>query len=201
MPPILARARPSSRPPRSASTRSKRPRPPRRSDVDLHPIQAQASDVERAAVDAVLGPTPFAAPTGLRAVQARRHLLLPALHAAQSRVGWVSPGALGYICERLHVPPAEGYGVASFYALIALEERPRVVAHVCDDIACKAAGADAVVAELERTNAAGWVRSPCLGLCEQAPAAMLVVAGEVPFERSWGQVTAASVARALAEER
>ena len=168
--------------------------------MDLHPIQAQASDSERAAVDAVLGPATDAAPAGLRAVQARRHLLLPALHAAQSRVGWVSPGALGYICERLHVPPAEGYGVASFYALIALKERPTVVAHVCDDIACKAAGADAVVAELERSNPTGWVRSPCLGLCEQAPAAMLVVAGEQPFERSWGHVTAASVARAIDEK-
>jgi NADH-quinone oxidoreductase subunit F len=168
--------------------------------VDLHPIQAQPSDVERAAIDAVLGPATDASPTGLRAVQARRHLLLPALHAAQSRVGWVSPGALGYICERLHVPPAEGYGVASFYALIALKKQPETIVHVCDDIACKAAGADAVVAELERSNAAGWVRSPCLGLCEQAPAAMLVVAGEQPFERSWGHATAASVIRALDEK-
>ena len=45
-----------------------------------------------------------------------RHLLLPALHAAQARVGWISEGALNHICERLSVPPAEAYGVASFYA-------------------------------------------------------------------------------------
>src|SRR5207237_439870 len=43
-----------------------------------------------------------------------------------------------------------------------------------------------------------WLRSPCLGLCEQAPAAMLTVAGPVPFERSWGAASASSVARALA---
>ena len=122
--------------------------------MDLHPIQATPSEAERAAVDAVLGPAPSrrrrAAPVGLRDAAARRHLLLPALHAAQARAGWVSPGALGYICERLHVPPAEGYGVASFYALFALTERPAVVAHVCDDIACKARGADALIGEIER---------------------------------------------------
>ena len=41
------------------------------------------------------------------------------------------------------------------------------------------------------------MRSPCLGLCEQAPAAMLVVAGEKPFERSWGHATEADVVAAL----
>ena len=51
--------------------------------------------------------------------RARRHLLLPGLHAVQERVGWISAGALNYICERLTVPPAEAYGVATFYALLA----------------------------------------------------------------------------------
>jgi hypothetical protein len=58
-------------------------------------------------------------------------------------------GALGYLCERLHVPPAEAYGVATFYALFALAERPPVV-HVCDDLACHAAGADALIAALTK---------------------------------------------------
>ena len=38
----------------------------------------------------------------------RRHLLLPALHAAQARVGFISEGALTYICQRLTVPPGRG---------------------------------------------------------------------------------------------
>jgi NADH-quinone oxidoreductase subunit F len=180
--------------------------------VDLHPIQAKATDSERAAIDAVLGApngggtNGSPAVVGLREARAKRHLLLPALHAAQARAGWVSPGALGYICELLHVPPAEGYGVASFYALFALSERPPIVAHVCDDIACKAAGADALIADLERRVGhegaaradATWLRSPCLGLCEQAPAAMLVAAGEHPFERAFGHATTEAIAHALA---
>jgi NADH-quinone oxidoreductase subunit F len=169
--------------------------------VDLHPIQAQATEAERAAIDAVLGPANGASTVGLREAAALRHLLLPALHAAQARAGWVSPGALGYVCERLHVPPAEGYGVASFYALFALHERPPVVAHVCDDIVCKVAGADALVAELGPAGeGAGrtWLPSPCLGLCEQAPAAMLVAAGERPFERAFGHASAGEILSALA---
>src|SRR6185437_3115501 len=91
----------------------------------------------------------------------------------------------------------EGYGVASFYHLFSMKERPAVVAHVCDDIACKAAGADALCATLEGSLGARFARSPCLGLCEQAPAAMLVAAGEAPFERGFGHATAETVRRAV----
>ena len=82
--------------------------------------------------------------------RSRRDLLIPALHAVQSRIGWISQPALNYICRRLAVPPAEAYGVATFYALFATTPRPPVVAHVCDDIACRLAGAEDVCADLER---------------------------------------------------
>jgi NADH-quinone oxidoreductase subunit F len=80
--------------------------------------------------------------------------------------------------------------VATFYALFATSARPPVVAHVCDDIACRMAGAESLCADLERTLGpagepardahATWLRSPCLGLCERAPAAMFTVAGPEP---------------------
>jgi len=160
--------------------------------VDLRALERAPSEAERAAIDAVLGPRDDDAPIPLGAARRKRHLLLPALHAVQARVGWVSPGALGYICERLHVPPAEGFGVASFYALFALTERPRVALHVCDDVACKLAGADAIVTALERSDGdrarAHWHRSPCLGMCERAPAALWTRAGEEPKERLIGEL-------------
>ena len=62
---------------------------------------------------------------GGREMREKRHLLLPALQALQARVGWVSEGGLSYVCERLSVPPAEAWGVATFYALIATEPRPQ----------------------------------------------------------------------------
>jgi len=42
-----------------------------------------------------------------------------------------------------------------------------------------------------------WLRSPCLGLCDQAPAAMLQIAGENPVDRLFGGVTAASAAKVI----
>ncbi|MBL8742663.1 MAG: NAD(P)H-dependent oxidoreductase subunit E, partial [Myxococcales bacterium] len=172
--------------------------------MDLKPIAARATDVERDVIDGVVG-APAARPETVAESSGVRHLLLPTLHAIQGRFGWISPGALGYACERLGVPPAEGYGVATFYALFALAERPPTVVHVCDDIACKAAGAEAICNALAsevgeagtRRGSATWLRSPCLGLCEQAPAAMIVAAGATPVERAWGQASARDVVAAL----
>ena len=93
---------------------------------------------------------------GGHAIRARRAELLPALHAVQSRIGWISTPALNYVCKRLAVAPAEAYGVATFYALFATTPRPPLVAHVCDDIACRLAGAEGICADLTRAvGAAG----------------------------------------------
>jgi NADH-quinone oxidoreductase subunit F len=164
--------------------------------VDLHLSAARPDPAEEAAIDAVLGPA-APGPDGV-AAKAPRHLLLPALHAAQRRTGYLSEGALNHICRRLDLPPAEAYGVATFYALFALAPRPPRVAHVCDDLACRVRGAEAIAATLERAlgpaGAAGpdrpatWLRSPCLGMCEQAPAVLLQTAGEDGGERSFGGV-------------
>jgi NADH-quinone oxidoreductase subunit F len=196
--------------------------------VDLHLLDAEPTVEEREAVDAFLGapvsgweggerqPRDAHTAAGGHAARGRRHLLLPTFHAVQSRVGWISEGALNYIAERLTVPPADAYGVATFYALLSTVPRPRRVLHVCDDIACRCQGAVEVCAQLERTvgpayhhgpegehhaipeNGAVWLRSPCLGLCDQAPAALLTVAGDTPVERLFGNVTAPQAAQVLA---
>ena len=122
---------------------------------------------------------------GFHRSQERRHLLLPTLHEVQSSVGWVSHGALNYIAMSLPVSPAEAYGVATFYDLIATEERPPRVAWICDDIACKARGVDDKLIDLgegfggpgETIDGGMWRRSPCLGQCEKGSAAFVQVAG------------------------
>jgi NADH-quinone oxidoreductase subunit F len=170
--------------------------------LDIKTGHAQPSADERAAVDALLGPPASGweggprdgagrdgrvAYGGLAAVRERRHLLLPALHALQDRVGWISPGGLDYVCQRLTVPPAEAWGVATFYHLFATSPRPRRVLHVCEDLACRLAGAETLCGELEATvgppdthcgeGSATWLRSPCLGQCERGPAVLLLEAG------------------------
>ena len=113
---------------------------------------------------------------GYRRTAGMRHMLLPTLHAVQDRIGWISEGALNYVCERLGIPPAEAYGVAGFYALLALEERPPRVAHVCDDVACRTIGGKAILEELE--SRPDVHPSPCLGQCDRGPAAFFQRAGE-----------------------
>ena len=143
-------------------------------------MDAVASDAERSAVDAAIGTMSDrrvgqVAHGGPRRAAGRRTHLLPALHALQDEAGWISPGGLTYVCDRLDVPPAEAFGVATFYSLIATEERPRQVAHVCDDIVCLGAGAGEVLASLDDDTEVH--RSPCLGRCDQAPAVFVQNAG------------------------
>jgi NADH-quinone oxidoreductase subunit F len=173
--------------------------------VDIKVAGPPASAEELAAVDELLGPAQSGwqggsqslrdqrVAFGGRSARSQRHLLLPALHAIQDRVGWISEGALDYLCARLTIPPADAYGVASGYALLSLEPRPPLTVHLCDDIACMGAGVDALAATLERRlgpeanppagGAATWLRSPCLGLCDRAPAALVQRAGR-PGQRA-----------------
>jgi NADH-quinone oxidoreductase subunit F len=165
--------------------------------MDLHLMPEGATDAERAAVDELLGPPASGwdggdrrsvdghVAFGGREAREQRHLLMPVLHALRSRAGWISPGGLNYAATRLDVPPAEAYGVASFYGMFPTEPRPENVVHVCDDIACRLAGTEGVCASFERAfgpPGERWVRSNCLGLCERAPALLHQQAGDEPHD-------------------
>jgi NADH-quinone oxidoreductase subunit F len=197
--------------------------------MDLRISDAQPTTEERAAIDTLLGPPKSGWDGGKRdpvydthtaagghEARAQRHLLLPALHAAQSRVGWLSEGALMYVCTRLNVPPADAWGVATFYALFSTTPRPKTVLHFCDDIACKCRGADALIAKVEESMGpayhppagnhvevaeATWMRSPCLGMCDQAPAMLVQMAGPQPREVLIGDLTLEKLARITAADQ
>ncbi|HEY6492666.1 MAG TPA: NAD(P)H-dependent oxidoreductase subunit E [Trebonia sp.] len=172
-----------------------------------------ATDEERAAVDEVLGPPPSRWEGGARraedahvafgghAARARSHQLITVLHAVQEKVGWISPGAMDYVSERLTIPPATAYGVASFYAMFRTTPSPGAVVHICDDVACAVAGAEELCAEMTRrfgpegTDAAlngtgvTWQRSPCLGKCDRGSAALIQQAGAAAPRRDFAPVT------------
>ena len=109
--------------------------------------------------------------SGVTRRREQRHLLLPGLHLLQNSQGWISPGGLNYLAELLQVPPAEAYGVATFYDLFETEKpsAPGPQNHICVDAACAIAGSDDLISEIQ---AAGQRvhKSPCLGQCERAPA-------------------------------
>jgi NADH-quinone oxidoreductase subunit F len=197
--------------------------------MDIRLLGTEPTAEERSAVDDVLGPPSsqwdggergsdrdaHTADVGGRATREQRHHLLPALQALQARVGFITEGGLDYVCERLGVPPAEAWGVATFYAMLATTPRPRRVLHVCDDIACRAKGAAKLCAALEKRAGApishepegdhhtldrekpAWMHSPCLGLCDVAPAALVVEAGDQVVERSVGNANVETLAALL----
>ncbi len=151
--------------------------------ADLHIGSDQASEAERAVVDAVVGATLGPAVVveterlvlgGTTRRNERRHLLLPALHALQNQMGWISPGGLNYVSDQLQVPPAEAYGVATFYEMFRVDDpgHDQDVVHVCVDAACQIAGSAETIHQL---TAAGTKvhASPCLGQCER-PVAQFV---------------------------
>ena len=158
-------------------------------------------DTEREAVDAVLGVPAegwrgadrtvagLRSGTGGIAVRERRHMLLPALHALNDAMGWISPGGVNYLAQRLDIAPAEIFGVASFYGLFSLHERASRQVHVCIDLACQIAGA--VVPD-------GAHASPCLGLCERAPAVLVIETGGVPRRAVIGCATVSRIESAVA---
>lgn len=195
-----------------------------RAPMDLHIVGPAASALERAAVDSFLdgriGPASTGWDGGERdtardtriargghEARGHRELLLPTLHAVQDRVGWISQPAINYIARRLVVPPAEIYGVATFYALFTMAPMPAAVVHVCDDMACRLKGAEQIAADLERELGpaghpgqdarASWYRSPCLGQCDRAPAAMFTFAGDPCTRLNTGPLDSETILRRL----
>jgi NADH-quinone oxidoreductase subunit E len=119
--------------------------------------------------------------TALRAqYPERKSAVMPALHLAQERHGWLPPDALREIAEALDLTPAYVQAVASFYDMYHLEPTGRHEVAVCTNVSCALVGAQAVVEAFEETlgvkagetteDGEFVLRSfECLGGCGWAP--------------------------------
>jgi NADH-quinone oxidoreductase subunit F len=110
--------------------------------------------------------------------------LLPALHAAQKIYGWVSEPIAAEIARSLRIPLADVHGVIEFYSLFYNEPTSTHVIRVCTDVACALKNADGILEHLcahhglkpgqSRPDLSLTIEpSPCLGLCEFAPVALV----------------------------
>jgi len=110
--------------------------------------------------------------------------LLPALHAAQKIYNWISEETATEISKALRVPLADIHGVIEFYSLFYNEPIGTRVIRVCTDVACALKGGEKVLGHLcshhglrpgQTTPDLSLTieSSPCLGLCEHAPAALV----------------------------
>ena len=110
----------------------------------------------------------------------RRSAIMPALHLAQERYGWLPPEALREVAEALELTPAYCQAVASFYDMYHLEPVGRHEIAVCTNVSCALVGAQEVVEAFERElgiapgetteDGAFTLRTfECLGGCGWAP--------------------------------
>ncbi len=122
------------------------------------------------------------------------HRMLDILRDVQDQFRWISRETMATVAAKTGLTQVAVEGVASFYAFLSLTPSGRVTIRLCDDIVDRFAGLPAVVEAFEtalgfavgQTSADGAFSleyTPCIGLCDQAPAAMIndvVVTGLTP---------------------
>ena len=112
------------------------------------------------------------------------HRMMDILHAIQDRYRWIAPETMEAVAEATGLSRIQVEGVASFYTFFSLTPKGRVTIRLCDDIVDRYAGLEKVTAEFEKalgieigqTSADGAFSleyTPCIGMCDQAPAAMI----------------------------
>lgn len=111
-------------------------------------------------------------------------LLLPALHAAQDELGWLSPETMEEVGELLGIHAAQVKEVASFYTMYNLKPVGKYHLKICTNVACCLRGAYEVVEHCEKKLGISVGQTTadkkftlheeeCLGACGTAPAMML----------------------------
>jgi formate dehydrogenase len=143
----------------------------------------QADDTSLEEVRAVIGPRP--------AEGHRRDLLIEHLHQLNDAYRCLHDRHLVALAKEMNLPMAEVYEVATFYHHFEVVrgdangdgQAPGLTVRVCDGLSCEMAGAQDLLARLPAllgTQDVRVVAAPCLGRCEQAPAAV-VHQTPVPF--------------------
>ena len=131
--------------------------------------QANAQALEE--VRALIGPAP--------AQGHRRDLLIEHLHQLNDRFRALFERHIVALACEMRLSVVEVFEVASFYHhfQILKDDRhaPRVTVRVCDSLSCSLAGSNTLLLQLQRDVGADVqvVNVPCLGRCEQAPAAQV----------------------------
>ena len=127
-------------------------------------------------------------------------LLIEYLHKIQDAYGCLSAAHLAALAQDMKLPQAQVYEVASFYHHFDIVKEgetapPAITVRVCDSLSCEMAGARDLLDRLPAILGAGVrvIAAPCIGRCEQAPAA---VVGQHPVPHATCASIADTVARA-----
>ncbi|MBD2410198.1 NAD(P)H-dependent oxidoreductase subunit E [Nostoc calcicola FACHB-389] len=117
----------------------------------------------------------------IKRYQYQQDALIEILHKAQELFGYLENDVLIYVAHNLKLPPSRVYGVATFYHLFSLAPSGVHTCVVCTGTACYVKGAEAILANLEKSihihpgettadNQISLLTARCLGACGIAPA-------------------------------
>jgi NADH-quinone oxidoreductase subunit E len=124
--------------------------------------RAGLTDGDRRRAKAIIGRYPHA-----------KSALLPLLHIAQDRNGWVTPAALEEIAEMLDLTPALVLGTCSFYTMFKREPAGALVVSVCTNVSCLVNGGPELLEALRYRFADDddvlVEEVECLAACDVAP--------------------------------
>jgi NADH-quinone oxidoreductase subunit E len=99
--------------------------------------------------------------------------MLPLLHLAQDRDGWVTPEAMEEIAALLDLTPALVLGTCSFYTMLKREPVGRLVVSVCTNVSCMVNGGPSLLESLRAQYASSddvfVEEAECLAACDLAP--------------------------------
>jgi formate dehydrogenase len=131
----------------------------------------QVAPEARADVQALIGLPPFEGH--------RRDLLIEHLHVLNDHFHGLFERHIVALAAEMRLSVVEVFEVASFYHhfQILKDDVPasRITVRVCDSLSCSLAGSDTLLRQLQRdlVGDVQVVNVPCLGRCEQAPAAQV----------------------------
>jgi formate dehydrogenase len=110
----------------------------------------------------------------------RRDLLIEHLHKINDTYRGLHQRHLVALAKLMNIPMAEVYEVATFYHHFEIipdgEQSPEFTVRVCDGLSCDLAGSASLLEKLKASLGTGSIKvvsAPCLGRCEQAPAAVV----------------------------
>jgi formate dehydrogenase len=128
----------------------------------------------------------------------RRDLLIEHLHVLNDHFHGLFERHIVALAAEMRLSVVEVFEVASFYHHFQIlkdeETAPQITVRVCDSLSCSLAGGERLLRQLQRdlTGDIQVVNVPCLGRCEQAPAAQV-------GQQAVSLATTEKVARLVAE--
>lgn len=150
---------------------------------------------------APLGDRPAPDPREIAGICARydndHRRMMDILIDVQDRFRWISPEALEAVAAATGQSRIAVEGVATFYSFFSQKPKGRVTIRLCDDIIDRFAGMPEVARTFEEElsvklgettpdGAFSLEYTPCIGLCDQVPAAMIndIVVGDLTVDKA-----------------